>query len=270
MTPFEIVGAEVNGSELKVQVFVCYRPPIKQPLDADLDLYESLSALVWEKASVLAGEFSCSGSTGKLILTVGEGLRFLNFKHYNFFSQKVREPTRGANMLDLIFCSEDNLVADVVVGECLAGSDHHMVWCKVGSNVVPEIVRSRDRWNLRRADYDGFRRNLLERPRPVEGSAEDTWSSFRTQFFIIHQRRIPRKRFVGTERVQPSWFHRGIGREVRKRKCIYHAAKSIPTPENERRLYTQRRVVKRMVRRARRWPGNPAITLTMFSLSRIR
>ena len=47
----------------------------------------------------------------------------------------MREPTRGANVLDLIFCSEEDLVSDVVVGECLAGSDHHMVWCTVGSNV---------------------------------------------------------------------------------------------------------------------------------------
>ena len=57
----------------------------------------------------------------------------------------MREPTRGANVLDLIFCSEEDLVSDVVVGECLAFSDHHMVWCMVGS----EVVRPRDQLNLR-------------------------------------------------------------------------------------------------------------------------
>ena len=41
VTPYEIVGAEVRGSEPKVQVFVCYRPP-KHPLDADLSLNETL------------------------------------------------------------------------------------------------------------------------------------------------------------------------------------------------------------------------------------
>ena len=59
------------------------------------------------------------------------------------------------------------------------------------------------------------------------------------------------KRVGGTERVQPSWFHGGIGREVRKRKRFYHAAKCNPTPENERRLVIQRRVVKKMVRQAK-------------------
>ena len=126
-----------------------------------------------------------------------------------------------------------------------------MVWCTVGSNVGPEVVRPRDRLNLRRADYEGFCRDLLELPCPVEGSAEDMWSSFRTQYLTIQQRRIPRKRVGGTERVQPSWFHGSIGREVRKRKRFYHAAKCNLSPENERRLFNQRRVVKKMVRQAK-------------------
>ena len=134
----------------------------------------------------------------------------VDFKHDNFLSQKVQEPTRGANVLDLIFWSEDDLVSDVVVGECLAGSDHHMVWCTVGSNAGPEVVRPRDRLNMRRADYDGFCRYLLELPRPVEGSTEDMWPSFLTQYLTIKQRHIPRKRVGGnrtgtTELV--SWGH---------------------------------------------------------------
>ena len=115
VTPFEIVSAEVRGSGTKVQVFVCYRPS-KQPLDADLALYESLSALVWEKTSILAGDFNCIGVDWETDLAVGEELCLLDSKHDNFLSQMVLEPRRGAIVLDLIFCSEDDLVSNVVVG----------------------------------------------------------------------------------------------------------------------------------------------------------
>ena len=40
----------------------------------------------------------------------------------------------------------------------------------------------------------------------------------------------------GTEQVQTSLFHEGIGREVKKRKRFYHAVKSNPNSENDRRL----------------------------------
>ena len=65
----------------------------------------------------------------------------------------------------------------------------------------------------------------------------------------MQQRRIPQ--FVGrTERVQLSWFHGGIGRKIKKTR-FYHEAKSNPTPENERQLCLQRRVVRKIVRQAK-------------------
>ena len=136
------MAAEVRGSEPKVHVLVCYRAP-KHTSDADLILYKSMSALVWEKTSVLAGNFNCPGLDWETDLAVGEGLRLLDFNHDNLIFQMVGEPTRGAIVLELIFCSEDNLVSDAVVGEYLAGSDHHMVWCTMDSNVGREIMKPR-------------------------------------------------------------------------------------------------------------------------------
>ena len=66
VTPYEIVGAEVRGSEPKVQIFVCYRPP-KHPLDADLALYETLSASSGRRLPSWRGISTVLGSTGKPI-----------------------------------------------------------------------------------------------------------------------------------------------------------------------------------------------------------
>ena len=50
-------------------------------------------------------------------------------------------------------CStEDDLVSEVIVVECLDGNDH-LVWCAVDAIVGTEVVRPRDQWNPRRTDY---------------------------------------------------------------------------------------------------------------------
>ena len=53
--------------------------------------------------------------------------RFLECLEDNFLTQLVREPTRGAAPLDLLFAIGECLVGDVEVGGCLGQSDHEMV-----------------------------------------------------------------------------------------------------------------------------------------------
>ena len=53
--------------------------------------------------------------------------RFLECMEDNFLMQLVREPTRGAAPLDLLFTNREGLVGDVEVGSCLGQSDHNMV-----------------------------------------------------------------------------------------------------------------------------------------------
>ena len=100
VTPYEIVGAEVRGSEPEVQVFACYRPPM-HPLDADIALYETVGRRLGEDFR-LGGRFHLFWDRLGTDLPLGEGLRLPDFKPDNFLSQKVREPTRGANVLDIV------------------------------------------------------------------------------------------------------------------------------------------------------------------------
>ena len=50
-------------------------------------------------------------------------MRLVDFKQDNCLYQIVREQTRGDNLLDLIFSTEEDLISEVEVGEALAGSD---------------------------------------------------------------------------------------------------------------------------------------------------
>ena len=53
--------------------------------------------------------------------------RFLECMEDNFLMQMIKEPTRGAAPLDLLFTNREGLVGDVEVGSCLGQSDHNMV-----------------------------------------------------------------------------------------------------------------------------------------------
>ena len=241
-TPFEIVGADVHGSHTTIRFVVCYRPS-RHPSNVDLSLYETLSGLIREKASVLAGNVNCPGVDWNQDLAVGEGFGLVDFKQENFLYQMVREPTRGDNVLDLIFSAEEDLISEVEVGEARAGSDHNAVQCMVGLPSDQEVNRTRERWNLRRADYDNFRRDLFELPHPVVGPAEDMWAAFHIQFQEIQERPIPRKNIGGEDCTNPRWFNGGISRGIKKCKRLYQEAKKHPTPVADRQLTIQRRFV---------------------------
>ena len=104
-----------------------------------------------------------SGSTVKWKPTKmwGKNYIYLISSRGNFFSQKMLEPTRSTNVVDIIFSTDDDLVCKVVMGEFLTESDHHIVWRTVDTNLGLEILRPWYWWNLRWADYDNFVVNCL-------------------------------------------------------------------------------------------------------------
>lgn len=249
VTQFEITGVELKGTEPRIGVFVVYRPP-RHPADQDENLYRELSAMMRDRTSIIVGDFNCnidwiSGVTN------GEGMRLLDFRDDNFLTQMVHAPTRGQNTLDLIFTSDEDLITDVEVGECLANSDHHTVTCRVIVGAEPNRPAHREMLNLRRADYRMLNRDLQGLILQEEGSAEEMWSSFKASFLAFQANRIPLKRVGGTAKVQPRWFSDSLGREIKKRKRLYSEAKTNPSPLAEQRLVEQRRLVKRMIRRAK-------------------
>lgn len=249
-SPCEIIGAEIRGCDPALQIFVVYRPP-HQDIDSDTRLYTDISQLLRDRESLVLGDFNCPAVDWDLGVSVGEGSRLVQFMQDNFLTQTVLEPTRGHNILDLIFTTDVDYITEVEIGDCLAGSDHHVVSCTVQVGSEPEELLYRERLNLRRADYDRFNRALREITLPAEGSVEYMWTEFKTNFMAIQSTCIPTKRVGGTAKVKPTWFHDGIGRAIKERKRRYRLARQDPSPETQILLIEQRRVVKRMVRVAK-------------------
>ena len=247
-SPFELMGLRIDA-DIILHLYLLYRPP-HQTRDLDLRLYETLSELLRDDTSVLMGDFNCrvNWDTG---VAGGEGELLIEFVNDNFLTQMVRAPTRGNNTLDLVLTTDEDLVSDVSVGECLGSSDHNAVSFKVGVTVDKEQITSRSILNLRRADFETFNHCLLGLQPQPHGTPDEMWRGFKSDYLSIQERCIPRKRVGGSAKIKPKWFHDGLGREIRRRKLLYVAAMADPSQENCRLLYEQRRLVKRLVRQAK-------------------
>ena len=140
LTPFEIVVAEVRRSEPRVQFLSATGP---QNILWMLISVSTNLCRPWfgRKPPSWWGTLTVPGVEWETDFAMEEGLRLLDFKQDNFLSEMVQEPTRGTNVIDFIFSTEDDLVSEVLVGESSAGRNHHMVWYTVGANTGPEVER---------------------------------------------------------------------------------------------------------------------------------
>ena len=249
-THFEVLGVELRGMDAALRLFVVYRPPHTSLAD-DLDLYRDLTLLVRDKAALLVGDFNGRVDWGNGVAMGGEGARLLDFANDNLLTQMVREPTRGDAILDLILTTDEDLVTGVEVGECLGTSDHNMVFCCVNLRTDAELPDFRRKLDLRRADFERFDLQLRQLPLVEEGAVDEMWESFRRRFTEIQSDCIPLKVVGGSSKRNPKWFGRAIGAAIKRRKRLYREHKMNPTPVSLERLTSERRFVKRLVKRAK-------------------
>ena len=83
-------------------------------------LYEQLAEAARSPALVLVGDFNFPDICWEYNRAQKkQSRRFLECVEDNFLMQLVREPTRGAALLDLLFTDREGLVGDVEVGAVL-------------------------------------------------------------------------------------------------------------------------------------------------------
>lgn len=248
-TNFEILCVSFEG--LDFQIILVYRPP-HSVLGYDQELYNLLTETMRRKQTVLLGDFNCHCNWNNRGNNEGECGRLIEFANDNFLEQLVREPTRGNHILDLILVTDEDMVDNITVEDCLANSDHNTVRgrIRVGTNVEDRTVRRK--LNFRRANFHRFRRDLSNLSLPEIDDVEVMWNTLKTRFLEIQASCIPYMNIVGTSKVKPKWFTEEIGSAIAERKRVYEQVKSQPTFVGQRRLTSLRRQVKRLVRVAKR------------------
>ena len=117
----ESLWVKITGRAEKADILVgiCYRP-LNQDEETDEVFYEQLAEAEQSPALVLMGDFNFPDICWEYNLAQKkQSRRFLECMEDNFLMQMIREPTRGAAPLDLLFTNREGLVGDVEVGAVL-------------------------------------------------------------------------------------------------------------------------------------------------------
>ena len=119
--------------------------------------------------------------------------RFLECVGDHFLTQLVREPTRGSNILDLLFVNREGLVGDVKVGGCLGQSGHEMLDFSI---LEPQRGVSRTTTlDFRRADFNLFRTMVERVPWEVvleSVEAQEGWEHFKEVILNVQELTVPK------------------------------------------------------------------------------
>jgi len=109
----------------EICVGVCYKSPSAE--DTEVQQLFSAVKCVSNKQSLIMGDFNYPNIDWDTLDSDSNGSAFLDLIQDCFLIQHVSEPTRGGNILDLVFTSEDNMVENLKAREHFSSSDHNIV-----------------------------------------------------------------------------------------------------------------------------------------------
>ena len=165
-------------------------------------------------------------------------------------TQWVDTATRGNNILDLVFSTEDNLIANLTVGEKLGKGDHNIVNfnINVSFSEKEKILLKPD---FRKANFEKLRNKMKNIGRSTEIDVESKWNILKSKYMQIRSQCIPQKNVGSKRHSQPRWFKNDIAKKIQERQRAYKYSKLYPTEENIKIHKQQCRNVTKAIRRAK-------------------
>ena len=141
-TPLEAIAIECFcDDDFSFILFNVYKPNVTdthllQPLFDALSFLRSLG-----KPLVVMGDFNLPDINWVSLTApaINYQDKFLDCFNSNGLSQFVLEPTRGNNILDLVFSNDPNLLQNIRIGDAIANSDHNSISFEIST---PPITSS--------------------------------------------------------------------------------------------------------------------------------
>ena len=236
---------EAAWAKLKIHnsnpLYLCsfYRPPDNDidPLIALDEMLQKLYTLTNGSANILlSGDFNLPDidwSQGCLKqscnYTPAINYKMLDIARDNYISQVNRHPTREANMLDLLFVTNPDLVTNIRTGPGM--SDHDIVLANVDfkaeiNKKPPRYVNvySKANWSDLKSDLNNYQHTFFT-TNPHEKSIEENWKSLKDAVSKATIAYIPQKKI--SSRWNLPYLTNELKRKIRKKHRRYKKSQTI-------------------------------------------
>ena len=189
----ECIFFSIEQNCVSTLVGICYRPP-DNSADSDMGLYDILGkASIY--SSVIIGDLNFPELNWNRIETLSDEHLFIKCVSDNFLMQLVDKPTRGKNILDLILCSDETLVENIVVGEPFGTSDHCVVKFELVINKI-NFEATASSFNYYKADYQAITASFSSKisTKLPSNDVEQIWSDIQSDLLSVRNEFIPKSR----------------------------------------------------------------------------
>ena len=194
---FENIDAETIWCEIFIGgegtlIGVSYRSPTSS-VEEDKILFQMIENTSGKKL-MLMGDFNFGNINWITHEAYGQSKNFLDCINDNFLHQHVHQITRGKNILDLVFTSEEHMIEEVDVGEPFGTSDHQIIRCKLIVTKGNEVPDSKPLLNYFKADYNAIREKLKADDlfgEIREKNIEEFWNFLKSKIEEIKDKFIP-------------------------------------------------------------------------------
>lgn len=232
-TPLELLWICITSKSSQYILGVCHRPP--DSLETFIsDFHNNLIEITakFPKANILViGDFNFPDiDWPNLISRTSETSKFIELTLDFSLEQLVNEPTRGSNILDLVFASAPETVNQIYCSDGF--SDHKLLEFAITTSFTARVTIPKQIFDYKRADYDSKNRGLEEFCTSFldnfsNRSVNDNWSLYKTKLLELIDAHIPRISF----RVSSSkpWFNKKLRTLRNRKKRLFKVAKGSKT-----------------------------------------
>ena len=247
----ELLWVQLHVGSHPVMFGVFYRPPGSSESYLT-ELQSSLFSLPPTSAIFLCGDFNLPGIcwTNPSELNVDKNTSLLfSMIHDLSLEQCVLTPTRGSNLLDLVFTNRPEIVSSVEVTDNLPNTDHDCVEFYLDILPPKQTPVHRLLYNYKKTDFDMYRKSLDSVPWDL-AEAEDVdvwWTQWKDLFFAVINDTVPQ--VCWRRRRMKVWLSEATLYLVRLKRLCYRKLKKLFSPARQ----TQYNRLRNKVRAATRF-----------------